>query len=211
MALEEGVIKYQLEFTRGSSPLEDEVKELNAWRNLFYRLNMIGQEPNRYGGFGYGNVSQRVTRGTDDGFIISASQTGHIQKTDSEHYVYILGCDLVQNKVSASGAANPSSEALTHGALYQANPEINFVFHVHCPELWLDREVLEIPATDAEVEYGTPEMAKEIKRCLVSGDNRDNGIIAMAGHEDGIISYGDRADRAGDILIRFFLEAMKLK
>ena len=61
----EGVIKYRLEHRAG--PLEprlygDLACQLNAWRELLALTGLVGQDPQRYGGAGFGNVSARVGR-----------------------------------------------------------------------------------------------------------------------------------------------------
>jgi hypothetical protein len=33
---------------------------LNAWRKIMYMTALIGQDPARYGGYGFGNISCRL-------------------------------------------------------------------------------------------------------------------------------------------------------
>ena len=46
------------------------------------------------------------------------------------------------------------------------------------------------PATEPDVPYGTPEMAREVQRLFRETDVRNWKIFAMAGHRDGIVAFG---------------------
>ena len=48
-----------------------------------------------------------------------------------------------------------------------------------------------------------PEMAAETRRLFAETDVRQTGMFAMAGHEDGIISFGETAKQAADVMRRF--------
>lgn len=54
----EGVIKYQLHHEISILPKGINLTEINKYRSLVYNLNLIGQNPARYQGYGYGNISQ---------------------------------------------------------------------------------------------------------------------------------------------------------
>ena len=41
--------------------------------------------------------------------------------------------------------------------------------------------------------YGTPEMAQEVVRLFADSGLRELRIFAMAGHEDGVITFGSSA------------------
>jgi len=89
MKEQEGVIKYQLNHTQQSiSPLLS-LTEINAWRTIAVRLDLIGQIPERYDNIGFGNISQRIDPRSDQ-FIISGTQTGHIEQLSPEHYCLIV-------------------------------------------------------------------------------------------------------------------------
>lgn len=213
MGPNEGVIKYQLEFTKSSSPPGNLLKDLKAWRKILYQLNLVGQDPNRYSGYGYGNLSSRIMNrkpADKPGFIITGTQTGHLSELSEEHYAFVTDCEVALNRIKAEGVIKPSSEALTHGAVYQADFRINYVFHVHNPDIWENRETLGIPTTDVNVEYGTPDMARDIQRLLQSDESRNCHIIVMAGHEDGVVSFGQSAAEAGDTLTSYLTKARQL-
>ena len=201
----EGVIKYQLEFEQAPAPDED-LQELNVWRSILQNLGLIGQHPGRYQGYAYGNVSQRSRRQPGQ-FIISASQTGQLPELAREHYVCIDKTDIEHNRVHARGPLPPSSEALTHAAIYRLDPSIRCVLHGHDPDMWRYGLQQTLPSTDPDVEYGTPAMAAEILRLYQSGQLDRQRVLVMAGHQDGVISFGDSIDDAGCAMLDFWMQA----
>ncbi|MBI5611801.1 MAG: class II aldolase/adducin family protein [Gammaproteobacteria bacterium] len=199
-APQEGVTKFELRFTP-AAPLEfAPLRALNAWRTLLHRLGLIGRDPARYGGVGFGNVSQRLP-GTPGDFAISGTQTGDLAVLGAEHYALIEKCDIVRNSVEARGPIAPSSESLTHAMLYRLNADIHYVFHGHSPQIWRHARALGIPVTSPDVAYGTPAMAAEIERLYRAGILFAQGIVAMGGHDDGVVAFGARAEDAGLALV----------
>ena len=188
MAETEGVIKFNLHYE--ASPVESShaLDELLHWRDVFFRLGVIGQDPARYGGYAYGNISYRL--GSANRFVISGSQTGGLEECGAEHYSIVDVCKVETNRVEARGPIAPSSESLTHGAIYALSEDIRCVVHGHAPLLWKNTEVLEIPATSREVEYGTPQMAQAIETLYRDQGSPALALFSMLGHEDGIIAYG---------------------
>lgn len=212
----EGVIRFELTHRTGPLPARFQagLAELAAWRALLVRLGGIGQDPTRYDGAGYGNLSARVgpfpgERGRRP-FLITATQTGGLRCTDSRSFCHVRRCDASTNQVDSEGPARPSSESLTHGALYDLDARIRYVFHVHCPEVWRARAPLRLPTTRAEVPYGTPAMAQEMARLAQGGGLLERRILAMAGHEDGIIGFGRTAAEAGQVLVEAHAAALTL-
>ncbi|MEN8821863.1 MAG: class II aldolase/adducin family protein, partial [Abyssibacter sp.] len=64
MAEQEGVIKYRLDFQPADAPCDSVAfRSLRAWRAVLHRLALVGQQPDRYLGYGYGNVSLRAQPG----------------------------------------------------------------------------------------------------------------------------------------------------
>ena len=204
MAKQEGIIKYQLRYTQSASMQEDQLAEINTWRGLLYARQLIGQDPDRYGGYGYGNISQRIppieAPVHHRMFVISGTQTGELADLKPDHYALVLECDPDRNLVVASGPVRPSSESLTHGTLYDLDSSLRFVMHAHSPEIWRCASLLGLPITDEQVAYGSPEMAEEVRRLFRDSDVCDRHVFSMGGHEDGIVSFGRTADEAGNAL-----------
>lgn len=205
MGQAEGVIKYTLEYTV-SSPPADDLACLNSWRSILHELHLVGQSPELYQGYGYGNLSQRRSSETD-GFIITASQTGHDRVLSAEHYVAIEDCCIELNCVSASGAMPPSSEAMSHAMIYRLNPSTHCVMHIHDQRLWRYALTSGLPSTASHVEFGTVSMAQEIEALMCQGELAEVGLLAMKGHEDGLISFGDSVNEAGLRLLKLWLAA----
>jgi ribulose-5-phosphate 4-epimerase/fuculose-1-phosphate aldolase len=198
----EGVIKFDLEFSAAAPGPVPGLDELNAWRHILRQLGLIGQHPARYGGCGFGNISRRLppydAPQNHRPFIVSGSQTGHLQELSSADFATVSEYDVARNRIVANGPVKPSAESLTHGAVYNARTDIRSIFHVHSPAIWRCASLLGLPVTDARVPYGTPAMAREVGR-LVDGAA---GTLVMGGHEDGVMAFGQTADEAGSILLR---------
>ncbi len=205
---QEGVIKFQLEFTEAEPLPAEQWKELNIWRDQMFTVGLIGKDPDRYEGYSYGNVSQRLTPG-ENAFIICGSQTGGIPLLNEQHYVTVESSDFNNNHINAHGPIKPSSESLTHGIIYQSDPSINFVLHVHSPDIWQHRHLLCIPCTNADAEYGTHEMVKEVQQLLSNEKVKQGHIFAMDGHEDGIVSFGETGEIAAGTLITLLNKALE--
>ncbi|MCK4587957.1 MAG: class II aldolase/adducin family protein [Gammaproteobacteria bacterium] len=208
MTSEEGIIKFQLDFSE-AEPLPAEIfRELNIWRDQMFTVGLIGKDPDRYEGYSYGNVSQRLTPGKN-AFIICGSQTGGIPLLNEQHYVTVDSCDFSNNRIEAHGPIKPSSESLTHGIIYQSDPSINFVLHVHSPEIWHLRQQLNIPCTSADAAYGTQEMVQEVRQLLGNDTVKNGHIFAMDGHEDGIVSFGTTGEIAAGVLTTLLNKALE--
>jgi len=203
---EEGVIKFDLHFTESGPVTAASLEELIYWRGLLWEQGLIGQDPGRYGGYGFGNVSQRapgvLQPNNNMTFIISGSQTGHLHLLTREHFAFVSSCDAYTNRVEAQGPIRPSSESLTHGMVYRQSNDINVVLHAHSPAIWQAADALHLPVTDAAVEYGTPAMAQEVDRLFRQTNVAQQKIFSMGGHEDGIVAFGSSAGEAGAILTR---------
>jgi ribulose-5-phosphate 4-epimerase/fuculose-1-phosphate aldolase len=202
---QEGVIKFQLEFTQTAPLPAANLVVINKWRAMLYQQQLIGQDPARYGGYGYGNLSLRIapfdTIPALRQFIISGSQTGDLAELGPEHYTVVTECYPEENRLVAHGPIRPSSESLTHGAVYALDPAIRVVLHAHSPAIWQAAATLKIPITDPLVPYGTPAMAAEVARLFASTDLAQRRIFSMGGHEDGIFTFGETAEAAADVLL----------
>ncbi|QKT03843.1 class II aldolase/adducin family protein [Ectothiorhodospiraceae bacterium 2226] len=208
MQPDEGVIKFDLRH-RSAPPLPaPTLRALNGWRSLLFRLGLIGRDPARYDGAGYGNVSRRLGAGRPPRFAISGSQTGHLPTLAPAHYAVVTDCDAARNRVVAQGPVAPSSESLTHDMLYRLDPRIGYVFHVHAPCIWARRASLGMPSTDPAIPYGTVAMAEAVAALFDDPAVRRARVFAMGGHEDGLVAFGRTADQAGAPLVSLLARAL---
>lgn len=202
----EGVIKYDKSHFLKTDPLQkDEFQELEEVREQLYRTKLIGVYPN---GLGYGNISQRKNYShfhatNSPQFLITGTQTGHLAKLGGAHYTRVVDFSLDEFKIKTVGPTEASSEALTHASVYQFHPEIQAIIHIHSSQIWKGMLKELYPQTGANIPYGTQEMAFAIKECL-SKENRNEGVIVMAGHEDGVISYGPSLERAAELIFKLY-------
>jgi L-ribulose-5-phosphate 4-epimerase len=201
MQEQEGVIKYQLEHTEKSINEKFSLSEINAWRTIIFRLGLIGQDPERYDNLGFGNISQRLDSQSSQ-FIISSSQTGHIEHLSAEHYCLVVKADPQKNQIQSCGLYKPSSESLTHASIYAQDGNIQAVIHVHSPEIWNNTAALNLPHISADIPYGTVEMAIAVEQLFQSGDLQRTSLFTMLGHEDGVVSFGINMQEAAWELIK---------
>ena len=191
MNYDEGYIKYDIEWTPGPAAFVAAARELDAWRRPLFEAGLIGVYEDL--DIGYGNLSMRC--GEPGQFLISGTQTGRLATTDESHYSLVTQIDIDANTVSCVGPVKASSEAMTHAAIYALDDGIGAIVHVHSGRLW-KRYLGELPTTDAEVAYGTPEMAREFSRLFAHTDFGRIGVAVMAGHDEGLISFGPSIEDA---------------
>lgn len=208
MAEKEGVIKYRLDYRTAPAVNYPELTKLNAWRFILYRLGLIGQDAQRYGGLGFGNISFRLNHTRQ--FVITGSQTGGLNHLTPDHYCKILHADAERNHIIAEGANKPSSEALTHAAVYEANEQIQAVVHVHSQTIWQYSQALALPAIAADIRYGTPAMATAVLSLFRQDRLAEIPLFVMLGHEDGIVAFGDSIADASLVLIKTLASALQL-
>lgn len=197
--IDEGYVKYQCDWIDAPPLGQNLIQELNFWRNKFYQLGLIGEYDN---GIGFGNLSIRCCE-IPNQFIISGTKTGGLKALNEKHYTKVVEYNWEQNYVTCHGPIQASSEALTHAAIYEANPKINAVLHIHHYELW--QELMDkVPTTAKNVAYGTPEMAQEIIRLCREENLGSTQILVMSGHEEGIITFGSNLEMAGKLLLKYY-------
>ncbi len=212
--IDEGAIKFSprlVDATLSQRSYGDLVARLIAWREILAHTGLVGQEPGLYGGFGYGNVSARVGAPAAPRrrrpFLVSGTQTSGKACMTLHDFCLVEACHVERNEVQARGRVLPSSESLTHGAVYGLGSHIRWVFHSHSPTIWRRARQLNIPTTRPEVAYGTPQMAREVERLYRETQLAEVRILAMAGHEDGIITFGRTAEEAGGTAIAYLAKA----
>jgi len=192
--MDEGYIKFNCKRIPSDEIPLDKVADLNVWRKIMHDKGLIGMYPN---GIGFGNISIRCD---GDSFLISGSATGGIPDLDTSHYALVTDYNLTSNSLICKGLINASSESLTHALIYECSPSANAVIHVHNLTLW--KELMhKVPTSNEHVSYGTSEMANEIKRLFEETNLCNEKIIVMAGHEEGIISFGKDLEEAANVLL----------
>ncbi|MCY4673152.1 MAG: class II aldolase/adducin family protein [Bacteroidetes bacterium] len=202
---QEGAIRFNLQFEPTGPINEAILGTLAHWRQRLMAAGLVGQDPDRYDGYGFGNLSCRVrpfnALPSQRAFIITGSQTGYKQFLTGQDYSHVHSFDLAKNLVNAHGPTHPSSESLTHGAVYMVDPSIRWVFHVHSQLLWKNAKNLHLPITQSNIPQGTPEMAYEVARLFETTAVLQTHIFAMGGHEDGMVAIGRTAEEAGNAVM----------
>jgi ribulose-5-phosphate 4-epimerase/fuculose-1-phosphate aldolase len=189
-------VKFTHERTRAEIAPFDQLAALNVCRRKLRELHLIGVDSN---GIGFGNLSARD--GATGSFFITGSATAGLAELTFEDCVRVVAYDFERNWVRYEGGAIPSSESLTHAAIYEADPTTRAVIHCHDSILWA-RLLGCVPTTTQAAAYGTPEMAYEIILLFDVADVRTRKILVMAGHEGGIVTFGKNFEDAFDILRR---------
>ncbi|MEC4804807.1 MAG: class II aldolase/adducin family protein [Jaaginema sp. PMC 1079.18] len=193
---DEGYIKYTCNWQKAPPPPAHHLTQLHSWRTQLYQKGFIGRYDN---GIGYGNLSIRSTTNPQQ-FIVSGTQTGGLPDLTAAHYTLVTTFDLERNTLTCRGEIKASSESLTHAAIYQANPDVCAVIHVHHRRLWeclMDK----VPTTPRHCAYGTPEMAYAIRDICQNPSLASPKILVMSGHEEGIITFGKDLAEAGTVLL----------
>ncbi len=206
----EGVIKYHLNHISKPLPQTIDVSELNSWRSIMIKLELIGQNPTRYEGLGFGNISQRLSE-TSHSFIISGTQTGHLDPLGKNDFCIVQAADPKTNTLISEGPCKPSSEALTHASVYLEAPETQAIIHAHCPSIWKNSSRLQLASIDREIAYGTPEMADAVAQLIDTQQFNSGGIFSMLGHEDGIVAFAPTLKQAAEYLINSLAKALALE
>lgn len=214
----EGVIRFEVQHEH--RPLEERIhgeiaRVLSAWREILAHLRLLGRDPSRYEGLGYGNVSARVGPFGDVGrgrrrFLITGTQTAGVARASLREFCLVESWDIARNRVTSAGPVAPSSESLTHAALYDVSPAIRVVLHAHAPDIWRQARALGLPVTHESAANGTPAMALEVQRLFREGTLASTRVAAMGGHPDGVIAFGQSAAEAGLALVAQLARGMAL-
>lgn len=193
---DEGVTKYHCSWIKSEPPSFEQVRALIESRDRLFAQRLIGVYPD---GIGYGNVSERV----DDhhAFYITGTQTGEKPQLSVADISIIKAYSIADNRVECCGAVAASSESLTHAAVYELDRSIRAVIHVHHRALWEKAQRL-IPTTERSVPYGTPAMALEMRRLYEKTNLKNFPVLVMAGHDEGLISFGKNLSQAEAQLAR---------
>lgn len=193
MPLDEGYIKFNLQWQKAEALPPDVTREIVRCRNLCFQRKYIGIMD----GVGYGNISVRY--GSRNQFIISGTQTGGLKKLSAQHFTLITAVDFKKNSVTCIGPVKASAESLTHAMFYELDKNIQSVIHIHHRAMW-EQLKYHVPITGEDIPYGTVAMCNEIAKLYQSSDLKAKKIIVMAGHQDGIISFGKNLEEALAVL-----------
>jgi ribulose-5-phosphate 4-epimerase/fuculose-1-phosphate aldolase len=179
----EGVIRFRWTL---DAPVSVPVDVLAALRTLHAAGRAhacVGRDPDRYDGLAFGNLSVRDPDGR--GFWITASQRVDRPGLEPEDLVRVDGI-APDGTVHARGVHPPSSESLCHAAVYAATPA-GAALHGHLPRLWRAADALGLPTTPPAAHNGTRALADAV--ATTAADAPDGGLLAMVGHEDGILCW----------------------
>jgi len=196
--IDEGVVKFDASDFEKTGPLPSHaIEKMEAVRRALFEKALIGEYPDIQ--IGYGNLSQRNPN--ENGFLISGTQTGHLPHLSGQHYTAVTAFDIGKNRVSVKGPIQASSESLTHAALYASHDNIRVVIHVHSLCIWQGMLKEGLPHTAKDIPYGTPAMANAVKAIV---QNNSHGVLAMAGHEEGVITFGENWSQALKLCLDLF-------
>ena len=192
----DGVILFQLHHRDAPPPDAAATEILSGLRDALHARGWIGRDPARYGGLGYGNVSRRIE---DPAFLVSATQTGHRATLAAGDWVTVVAASPAANQLWSEGVGKPSSESLTHAAIYQAC-DAAFVCHIHHPALWRAAcaGAIALPKTPASATYGTPAMAAALSE--IASCEKGAFAAAMSGHEDGLMAAAESPEALLELL-----------
>ena len=205
----EGVIKFRLQHTDVPIRIDaTRLAEFNSWRLLMYRVQLLGQNAQRYDGLAFGNVSQRKKPGSNE-FYISGTQTSGKELLEASDLCLVTAVDLPTNQLSAQGVVKPSSEALTHASVYQHKKNAHAVIHGHNPEIWQQAQALKLPVTPENIAYGTPEIALAVTALLNELSSDEAGVFVMLGHVDGFVVFGPDLETAALLMIQTWGKAQQ--
>tara|TARA_Y100000590_G_C15748903_1_gene1023291 strand:- start:28448 stop:29098 length:651 start_codon:yes stop_codon:yes gene_type:complete len=203
--IDDGVIKFSFsEFLKTKAVPLAEFESLELQRKRLFEYNLIGEYlPEK---IGFGNISIRkdyISRkeSTFPQFIITGTQTGALKDLTGEHYTRVVDGDLNSQSIGCHGPIEASSESLTHGAMYLASEKIKAIVHIHHKQMWEEMLKKDFPRTKDCTSYGTSEMAHEAMN-LIKG--KEEGVLVMHGHQDGIIFYGQSIEEATELTLKHY-------
>lgn len=194
--IDEGYIKFQLEWQKAPGLLPSETEEIIEYRQKCFHAGFIGVYKDS--GIGFGNISQR--HGKNNSFIISGTQTGNLTEVTSDHFALVMSVDFEKNIVQCIGPVAASAESLTHAVFYELDQQINCVIHIHHLKMW-ERLKDKFPTTGQNVPSGTVAMVNEVKRLYRESNLPGVKLMIMAGHKEGMVSFGKNFDEAFQPLI----------
>jgi ribulose-5-phosphate 4-epimerase/fuculose-1-phosphate aldolase len=202
---DEGYIKFQPIWQQQPAFPAAELSNLLHWRQACYQRQWIGAYPD---GIGFGNISERCFANPEH-FYITGSATGGLIELNPEQVAKVTATDAAHNKLWCEGPILASSESMSHAAIYQELPWVQAVIHIHELTFW-ERLLHQVPTTDADAPYGSPEMVSSIIDLLRTTDLPQQQIFVMEGHVEGIFAFGEDLAAAFRVLDNYTSEILKL-
>jgi ribulose-5-phosphate 4-epimerase/fuculose-1-phosphate aldolase len=188
-------VKFSWERTATETTPFSGLVELNTYRRRLLPLGLIGMDSN---GIGFGNLS--IRDGATDNFYITGSATGGIPELTLADCAKVVAYDFERNWLQYEGSTIPSSESLTHAAIYESDPKARTVIHCHDSKLWAAL-LNQAPTSSKTIDYGTPQLAYEIMRLFKQTDVLSRKILIIAGHAAGILTFGKDLEEAFAVLM----------
>ncbi len=188
------LIHYTVEHTEEALPshlFEDanfmkDFRALDALRTELVEKDFLGINLQ---GIGFGNISLRLPSHDSlpaGAFIISGAATGRHKVLGFDGYALVKETYRTSNRVVSQGLVLPSSEALSHAAVYAACPKVRVVVHGHNPRVYALGLAWGEDYTEDALKYGTTDLAKAISKLTVG---KEQGFFIMHGHESGFFLY----------------------
>lgn len=188
---DEGVVKYQCLHTDQELTLtQEELGDFMQVRFQLFERHWIGET---HEGIGFGNLSKRLGHNK---FLITGTQTSQLSTISQQNLSIVTDWSIEQNSVTSYGQTEPSSEAITHGTLYDCYPDYPAIIHIHHQAFW--NYVLDhYPRVVSP--YGTVSLAQEImeKRHILN----ESKIFAMESHQDGVFVFAKTLQECLDKLL----------
>ncbi len=194
--MNEGVIKFDCQWQPSDPPDETYVQVLNSVRTELHDLGFVGVDSD---GIGFGNLSLKTK---NKSFVITGTQTGKDRVLKPDQTTTVTGYSIQENRITCEGPIKASSESLTHAAIYELSDSVQAILHVHHEASW-KKLLNHIPTTEKHIPYGTPEMAQAVKRLYREGALAQTNLLAMSGHQDGLIAFGPDLLTAKNTLLRY--------
>ncbi|MDW8159398.1 MAG: class II aldolase/adducin family protein [Bacteroidia bacterium] len=157
-------------------------------------------------GIGYGNLS---LRSNELGFFITASQTASYPLLSPQQICWITRWNIEQNFIQAVGILAPSSESLTHCAIYQSCYQAHAIIHIHQQKFW-EIESPYLAYTPLGENCGTSSLAQSIIQLFSKVHSSSILGINMRGHRSGLIFWGKDLWEAYQKIILFEKLSIKL-
>lgn len=201
--IDEGVVKYSLKYHQTDEVAVKECRKIENVRARLFSLGLIGAYSD---GIGFGNISLRYKK--KDSFVITATQTGELPKLSLSDYSFVKKVDFVKFKTYATGPNRPSSEAITHACIYNLDPNIKAIIHIHNEKIW-DFMLKNDYLSTNDTPYGTPEMVEDVKNIYKNIDPFFNNAFVMKGHFEGVVTFGKSLKDAEKTLFEIIEKLLK--